>query len=470
MSWSQKSEWKSYPDQLDKIQGPDRLRLSMIRLLTMIMFPSLIFGWASLALAAWEQSGKFTLGYQSFYQQPEQVPTNYQKSNPKTEVEPSFQWSSETSRVKFKALLGYDQSFTQGKDKAIGIPEEFFWETKRGRNNWIVGINTFNWGVTDIVNPLDVLNTRSYRNLLSPQKIGSPAISWNHARDRWSFEFVYIPVQLPPQLPGEGSRFFPQGESLERFASQNQAAVFVIPNQGIRYHIQKSEDYDNPFHNNVGTKLRWNTDSLETHLVGFEGHPGLPNFDPRPVFDTDFVSLFLNPDFDIVPQYQRVRVGGVGFVYTANSFILRLAHAQVWKTKANLSGTVPVLVAQPKTTVLALEKPFSIRSLENTLILQGVAQTDPEQHKESALSTRPIYDGAAILGLRTSVSIDWSLTLGVLANGKAKVQIYSYDLLYRLNDHTQLQLTGQHFSGATGTLIHSIAQASNANLNLMTTW
>lgn len=431
------------------------------------------------AFADWEQSGKFTFGYQSFYSNPDKVPTNFQSSALKTEVEPSLQWSNPKSRVKFKALLGFDQSFKESKERAIAIPEELFWETRRGRSNWIIGINTFNWGVTDVINPLDVLNTRSYRNLLAPQKIGSPSLAWIHARDSWSFELVYIPVQLPPQLPGEGTRFFPQGESLERFAAQNgnQNATIQAPNEGVRYHLQDSEYYDDPFKNNFGLKLRHSHNRLESHFIAFEGHPGLPNMDPRPTLDT--IQLFpteiyqVLPDFDIVPQYQRIRMGGAGFVYSTDSWIFKLAHAQSWQTKANLNQNrpgIPLVVAQPKTTVLAAEKPFSVGSLENTLLLQTTAQSDPNSDSESTLSTRPIYDGAFMLGLRTAASLDWSTTLGVLYNPKVQVHILTYDYTYRWKDHLQIQLMGQHLGGKQGTLVHSIASASNANLNLISTW
>lgn len=431
------------------------------------------------AFADWEHSGKFILGYQGFYSNPDNVPTNFQTSAPKVTIEPSFQWSNQTSRLKFKALLGYDQSFKEAKDKVIAIPEEFFLETRSGRSNWIAGINTFNWGVTDVINPLDVLNTRSYRNLLASQKIGSPSLAWIYARDTWSMEFVYIPIQLPPQLPGEGTRFLPQGESLAKFAAQNgnQESTILAPNEGVRYHLQDSEYYDDPFKNNFGLKIRYSPNRLESHLVGFEGHPGLPNMDPRPLFDT--VQLFpteiyqVMPDFDIVPQYQRIRMAGAGFVYSTDSWIFKLAHAQVWQTKANLNQNrpgVPLVVAQPKTTVFAAEKPFSIRSLENTLVLQTAAQSDPNSESESSISTRPIYDGSFMLGLRTASSIDWSTTFGLLYNPKVQVHILTYDYSHRWNDHVQIQLAGQHLGGKSGTLIHSLMAASNVNLNIISTW
>lgn len=430
------------------------------------------------AHADWEFGNKLTLGYQFFYSTPISAPTDFQKSAPQGIFEPSFQWSNPKSRIKFKALLGYDASFAESKDRTIAIPEEFFFETRRGRNNWILGVNTFNWGVTDIINPLDVLNTRSYRNLLAPTKIGSPAISWNYARDSWSLEMAYIPVQIDPQLPGYGTRFFPQGESLVKFASEDQTAQIIPPaNEGLRYHLKDRELYDEPFKNNFGLKLRAGFGKLETHWVGFEGHPGLPNFEPRPFLDSPISlnpDIFpLLPDFDIVPQYQRIRMGGLGLVYSADSWIFKLAHAQVWKTKTNYqtsNPTEPLRVAQPKTTVVAIEKPVAVGSLENTLLLQVTAQSDPEQEKESALSTRPIYDGSFIVGLRTASSLDWSTTFGILTNPTAKVNLLTYDFLYRWNDRVQLQLNGQHLAGEPGTIVHALAAASNTNLNIISTW
>ena len=436
----------------------------------------------SFAKSAWDQSGKISLGYQSFYKNPEPLPENYQSSGLKFEVEPSLQWSNSKNRIKFKALLGYDASFANPKDRILGIPQELFWERQIPKNNFLIGINTFNWGVTDIINPLDVLNTNSYRSILMPKKIGSPSLAWTHSRDQWSVELVYIPLQFPPQLPGEGSRFFPQGESLQRFAEQmprgsNQS--LLLPPAGIRYHYQNSELYDDPFRNNAGLKIRWNQNQLEAQIIGFEGHPGLPNLDPRAslipydLSDPANEIFLVNSDFDIVPQYQRIRMGGLGVVFSADSFILKFAHAQVFQTSSNLNQTRPgvaLLVAQPKTTILALEKPFGFKSLENTFLLQAISQTDPHQDRESALSTRSIYDGGLLFGLRTASALDWSSTFGILVNPKASVQLFSYDLNYRWNDRFHVQLSGQHLSGREGTLVNSISYASSTQLNIISTW
>lgn len=432
------------------------------------------------ANSAWEQNGRFLLGYQSFYKDPTPLAQNTQKSASKAEIEPSLQWSNKNSRIKFKAIFGYDSSFSETKDRNILIPEEFFWETRREKNNYLIGVNTYNWGVTDVINPLDVLNTRSYRNILNAQKIGSPSLSWTHARDFWSFDLVYIPVQLRPQLQGDGSRFFPQGDTLREFAqtSDPSSPQLVLPPEGVRYRIMSAEDYEDPFKNNLGLKLRFNTERSETQVIGFEGHPGLPNYDPRPNTETiqlaPTIIVQQRPDFDILPQYQRVRMGGLGWVYTLDSFIVKFAHAQVFQTKANVNLThttyTPLVVSQPKTTVLAIEKPFSLSSLENTLVLQYATQSDPNQDNESKISTRRIYDGSFMIGLRTASSLDWSTTIGFLANTKEGAQILSYDLQYRWNDHTQLQLNGQHLQGKPGTLMDSLSYASNANLNLISTW
>lgn len=454
------------------------LQLPSLRLLALSILTLPFLLTPPLVQADWESTGRFQLGYQSFYKTVEPKPDNLQSSGGKLELEPGFQWSNPVARVKFKALLAYDNSFKQQKDQLLAIPEEFFWERRKGRNNWIIGINTFNWGITDVINPLDVVNTRNFRNLLSPYKIGSPSITWGHSRNNWSMEFVYVPKQILTAVPPDGSRFFPRGDSLRQFAQQGvkqteielgAPIVISLPPDGITYQVQDPEFYNNPFDHNVGLKFRLTSNQLETHLVGFEGHPGMPNLKPTvginiTGFPPPEYTATILPEFKITPQYQRIRTAGIGFVYSGESWIAKLVHAQVWQTKAN------VYTAQPKTTVLAIEKPFSIRSLENTLLLQGALQTDPNQAEESTISTRAIYDKSVMLGLRTASALDWSTTFGILANPSLKVQIYSFDSSYRWNDRVQLQLVAQHLTGATGTIIESISGASSANFNIISTW
>lgn len=428
---------------------------------------------ASLSHAAVENSGRATLLGQSFLSDPSNPPPNLQKSQlpfSRIEVEPSFQAASDNLRFRLKGIAGYDYSYQETDERNILIPQEAFLETRAGKWNFLAGINTYNWGTTDIANPLDVINPRSYRNPFNPYRIGSPSLSIAWSGDSTSLELVYIPRQFPHELPPASSRYLPREVSTADFAAEanQKSAQIILPDDPLRFSWADIKEFDKPFDNNYALRLRQNFGQLETHWVAYEGMPNFPDIFPSATFFTLQIGppeiVRLEPDLPLVPRYQRVRVAGVGLVYSWETTILRMAHAQTWRTSTDLD------IALPITTVVALEKSFSLSKLEWTWFIQGISQTDGSGQQPMIYSTQEVFNGSLITGFRVASGLDFSMLLGIIVNPTKNGQIYSVDTTTRLSDHWQFKAGGQYIVGGNSPILKAMEPTSNVEAGFNYFW
>lgn len=419
-----------------------------------------------------EASGRITLMGDYFPKDAPNPPTDLQGNGGKIEIEPIAQFSSEDWRFRLKALGGYDFSYKNSRDQIIAIPQEMFGETRAGAWNILVGINTFNWGITDIVNPLDVVNPRSFRNPLMPVKYGSPAISASWSGDSTSFELVYIPKQIYHEMPRASSRYLPRDQTIADFTVQQGNNTYQIQGNSNPWNFtyDKPVEFDNPMDSNFALRIRQTIGKLEIHLVGFEGIPSFPELKTRPEFNIVSLSpyvLSMGQDVNLVPHYARVRTAGIGAVYSWDTLILRLAAAQTWRTTnkdimfaVDSGPTTEVYITAPQTAVIGLEKTFSWQKLDWTVLLQAASEKDLSGAPENPYGLTTVFDGAVMPGLRIASGLDFSMTLGGIVNPKTKSQIALIDSNYRLTDHWQFKLGGQYIAGGDNKLLKSIESAA----------
>lgn len=423
-----------------------------------------------------EASGRITLMGDYFPKDAPNPPSDLQGNGGKIEIEPVAQFSSENWRFRLKALGGYDFSYKNSRDQIIAIPQEMFGETRTGAWNLMVGINTFNWGITDIVNPLDVVNPRSLRNPLAPVKFGSPAISAAWSGDSTSFELVYIPKQIYHELPRASGRYLPRDNTIANFTAVQNGNTYNITGSTSPWDFtyDKPIEYDNVMDSNFALRLRQTIGKLEIHVIGFDGIPTFPELIPRPQLLGFPPNFSVEPDLNFVPYYERLRVAGLGLVYTWDTLIFRFATAQTWRASNNplyiVNSTAPVYISLPQTTVVGLEKTFSWQKLDWTILLQGASQKDLSGRPASPYSLNDVFDGVVMPGVRIASGLDFSMTLGGIVNTKTKSQIAMLDTNYRLTDHWQFKLGGQYISGGDNVLLKAIECASMVEAGVNYFW
>lgn len=414
--------------------------------------------------------GQIQLGQRSFLSDPDKIPAQYQKSGGFVWATPILQIAGEKTRFRFKGIAGIDQGeFEQSKRTQL-IPQELFVEHQRSQWNFVAGMNTYNWGVTDVVNPMDVINPRWARQPLNPIKIGSFGLAMTYTTHSGGWDFVYIPKQFPHELPTTTSRSIPRDVSVAGYVAefQEQAATIQMPTAPLRPQIEKYEDPGHALDNNVALRYRQTLGSLDLHVMAFEGMPSFPDFSNPQVtlnpINLAPIVLELSPDVVVVPKYQRIRMASVGGVWSLSNFLVKFVHAETWRTSNDYE------ISLPQTSVLAIEKPVGFFGLDTTLLYQYSIVKDTSGLAESVFSTREIFDQTHMLGLRSASGFNWNVLLALLFNPRTQSQVTNLEGQYRLNDEVQLKLASQIIQGKEGSLANALRSSSNIELSLLVFW
>lgn len=438
-----------------------------------LLLCSLVFAAAAPAPAPAAEltaTGEIRLGQKQFLADPDPSPPQLQKSGGFAWATPSLQYAGESTRLKFKMIAGLDAGEVEPRDRTQLIPQELFVEHRRTSLSFSAGLNTFNWGVTDVVNPLDVINPRWMRNPLSPVKIGSAALTttWTHARG--GLDLVYVPRQFRHELPTKTSRYLPRDASFGHYVAEFQGTPVPIqmPSEPLRFTFKEPQDPSGALDHNFAARYHHTLGSFDVHLVGFEGIPSFPDFSDPSVTLTPVnfspLTLELQPDVELEPKYQRVRVAGLGLSGQVLGVLVKLAHAETWRATRDYE------ISLPRTTVLGLEKSFRPGGVDLTLLYQAAKVDDSSRLANSVYSTREIFDQSHLLGLRLSQGFDWSALLAALYAPPSGAQVLQAEAQYRLSDTYQLRASTQIIRGNPGTLAHSLEKASDAQLGILVYW
>ncbi len=432
-----------------------------IRSSSRILSTVLIFtlGYAAPLLAKIEVSGRASLMGETFLSDPPNPSPSLQNAGGIVEVEPVLQIPSDNFRFRLRGIIGYDYTFSEVDDRKILVPEELFVEARAGKWNFLAGYNTYTWGVTDVMNPLDMINPRNYRNPFSPAKVGTPGLSLSFGGDSTALEIVYIPRQSPHILPPKTSRALPRDASLADFALGSGQGYTLAPTP-ISFYYEDTYEYGKPFDNNVGLRLRQSIGKLEVHLIGWDGMPNFPEV--QAITSVTLPAKIVDTTVGMRLHYERIHLGGLGLVYSFESVILRVAYAQTWRAVTDRD------ISLPETAIMAFEKSTNMGGIEWTFLLQYVSQKDKSGNQPSVFSLSQVFDGSVMPGVRIAYGVDLSMLLGAIYNPSSKAIIATADAQYRLSDQWQLKLTGVSVGGSA--LLNSVKSASNVEAGLVASW
>lgn len=70
-----------------------------------------------------------------------------------------------------------------------------------------VGKKIYSWKVADAYSPLDTLNPRDIIELMDPEKIGVPSVSFLKLFEAFNFQAVWLPFFMPDRQPDDNSRW-----------------------------------------------------------------------------------------------------------------------------------------------------------------------------------------------------------------------------------------------------------------------
>jgi hypothetical protein len=230
-----------------------------------------------------------------------------------------------------------------------------------------VGMDIYSWGVTDVVNPVDLVNTRNYFDPIHSKKMGAASVSLNYSESWFEADLVYIPDARPSQLPGENSRWLPR----QIYLSQNQisSVELLIPDQ-FNYSYLSRRNLGNPILSNFAGRLQAHLESMELALYGYDGIAAMPAIQPFVTGNAVAAGppqvIRVNSNVQLQLMDYRQQTAGASATKTFGSWQLKgeAAWTQSSQEAAAYEGW-------SLATVLALEKSWNVSSEASlTTVLQ----------------------------------------------------------------------------------------------------
>jgi hypothetical protein len=321
----------------------------------------------------------------------------------------------------------------------VELPEGFI-QYRKDALTIQAGFNTFNWGVTDGYNPLDIVNSRRYQDPLRAEKLGAFSLSVKEDfTPGWSIEGLYIPWQRESILPAENSRWLPRQVLQTRSISNGVDYAELILPPDLQYSYGPEQKLDSALDNNFGIRMRGQISQLEIELAAFEGSSPTPATDvnvtgnviqvlPIPIIQAE-------PQIGLTPVYYRQRVFGGSLVYAALDSIFRFeaAFTRLISQGADLPGNADEFV-------LGVEHGFAVGSETLTILLEGTYGNHSVPPDNSTGSLNRIFDRAVLLGGRYAFSEKATIFASVLEDTISHGQLYHGDFTYGLSDLIKLVL------------------------------
>ncbi len=186
------------------------------------------------------------------------------------------------------------------------------------------GSDIYTWGVTDGVNPIDLINVRNYYDPIHSKKLGATGLSANMIFGWFELDAIYIPSTRSPMLPGSNSRWLPRTNYYSSSASQT--SRYILPSQ-FGYIFKTLPELDDARLHNVAVRLQAHLPELEMALYGYDGIAPLPIITPV----VSGAALQLSPiyvvqadaDVELDLQDYRQQTGGASFVKTLGAWQIK---------------------------------------------------------------------------------------------------------------------------------------------------
>ena len=385
-------------------------------------------------------------------------------------------WSSTLARghkLKFSGDGRWQPDNKSEEERLFGNAKEAFYEFKKGWFTSQIGMNTFTWGGTDAFNPLDVVNPRQYYDPLNTEKLGVPSVMVQTKTGIGQFEFIYIPRNFKPILPGENSRWLPRGV-FETVGGQGTYTI-EVPNNAPIYHYEGGIEWGNPLDNNMGARWQLHAGNFDFSLVGFEGQGTFPILVPD-VYGTvsgissgGAISIRVDPHIGLQPNFYRQRLVGGSMDATWGSFIFRVASTYWDETETRSQNDVPGWPGWSQENVLEIERSFAIKSVTLTVIAEGTYNRR-QIEDTGTISLSHLLDRAAMLGFRLANEGTWQALLFAAYDTRGNGTIGNGFFSYALGDFWKIYARGTLVRGKQGTQIASYNQNDNVTVGFARSW
>jgi len=242
-------------------------------------------GWAS-----WEVSSNIDLTLRVFPEDPRWPGQDDSPIQPSIAGSAEFRWRGDESRASIIPYLRYDATDDQ---RSLADLQEAYWAKEAESHEWLLGVNTVFWGVTESVHLVDIINqTDLVADIDGEDKLGQPMINFEVQRDWGLVGFYLLPYFRERTFAGEPGRL---------------RTPLPVDTDNPQYESSDKE-------NHVDLALRYSHyfGNVDIGLSAFSG----TSRDPR---------LLLNADGSaLIPYYDLIDQLGLDLQYTIDAWLWKL--------------------------------------------------------------------------------------------------------------------------------------------------
>ena len=201
-----------------------------------------------------------------------------------------FRWRGDNSRASIIPYLRWDET---DDERSLFDLHEAYWAHESDSHEWLIGVNTVFWGVTESVHLVDIVNqTDAVADIDGEDKLGQPMINLDIQRD-WGLVSAYL-------LPYFRERTFAGDEGRLR-------APLPVDTNNARF-----ESSDEEQHVDLALRYSHYFGNVDIGLSLFKG----TNREPRLLPNADGSAL--------IPHYDQIEQFGIDFQYTGDAWLWKL--------------------------------------------------------------------------------------------------------------------------------------------------
>jgi hypothetical protein len=360
----------------------------------------------------------------------------------------------------------------------VSKDEKFFWDMQEGYLQWQnlpwtvqLGMNVFNWGDTDVFNPLDVVNARRYFDPMRSEKLGAPALVIKRDFENFFVEGVYIPKQRKTLVPGENSRWLPRNVYRVRSLpiQPGMAARIVLPSN-IRYTYADELEVDNALDNNFGLRLKFRLPNFDWTIAGFQGAALTPDVRLRRLTvnttstsqDLSLVTVTVDPDITLQAGYYPIRMTGTSFAWVLGSYLVKGTAAYTHTLNRRFD-----LPARTWENALGVERTFGLGKGSLTALLQATYVDRGDAIDTNTVSLARMFDRGVMGALRWAPNESWTVLASYLNDTKFKGELWHGEATYKIMDGWRAKLSADLLDGNTETPLGTYKRNDRATVSLL---
>jgi hypothetical protein len=399
----------------------------------------------SLAWADWEAQGNVRIfNSQSLHLHS----TEFSTKSSGLEFNPQLQgkWGS-SGRLKVNGRVSVDGAAKDSSERLRIQERNFFLQASKKSFSARLGIQDLTMPGPDILNPMDVIHPKDFKNPLAPVELGSLGLSAGQNFESWNYSVLYIPLQTPPRLPGEKSIWWPRKKRLPldyEFVDEAR-----IP-ENVEYRIQGPIEVDRARKDNFAILSSYIGLDFETHFLIYEGL----SLDPQLLFNASSTNFVLESPIELIPFYYRHRVIANSWVIPMGNWSFKASGSlkSPLKSKMYVAGrTNPIVEGSESTGVIGVEKNIDSKGGFLTIILQKTWEKRESSNQISFL--RSVFENAWNFAIRYPLNEQNQILAGLVYDSVGKSSITQLSYTFRISDQWSLDAHLQFLEGKDTTMV-----------------